>query len=85
MEDEDDLTQTSIDELPSSWETFLVAVNGREEHPNFKILWHDCIQEEGHIQNNMVNSKEENLSLTTRTEKERNPFASKNTFHAKKK
>ena len=43
--DEDDLLQTTIDGLPASWETFLVVVNGREEHPNFEILWHDCIQE----------------------------------------
>ena len=43
--DEDDLLQTAIDRLPSSWDTFLATVNGREEQPNFEILWHDCIQE----------------------------------------
>ena len=42
---EDDLLQTAIYGIPASWETFLVVVNGREEHPNFEILWHDCIQE----------------------------------------
>ena len=42
--DEDDIIQTHIDGIPSSWETFLVVVNGREERSNFKILWHDCIQ-----------------------------------------
>ena len=28
--DEDDLLQTAIDGIPSSWETFLAVVNGRE-------------------------------------------------------
>ena len=42
--DEDDVLQTAIDGLPSSWETFLVMVNGREENPNFEIIWHDFIQ-----------------------------------------
>ena len=47
--DDDDILQTTIDGIPTSWETFLAMVNGREEHPNFKILWNDCIQEEGCI------------------------------------
>ena len=42
--DEHDLLQTNIDGIPSSWETFLAAVNRREEKPNFKRLWHDCIK-----------------------------------------
>ena len=42
--DEENLLQTVIDRLPSSWETFLAVVNGREEHPNFKMLWNYCIQ-----------------------------------------
>ena len=42
--DEDGLIQTAINGFPSSWETFLVVVNGREKDPNFKILWHDFIQ-----------------------------------------
>ena len=40
---DDDLLQTAINGIPSSWETFLAAVNGREDQPNFEILWHDCI------------------------------------------
>ena len=55
---EDDVLQTAIDGLPTSWETFLVAVNGREEHTNFEILWHDFIQEEERIQNKVVHTKE---------------------------
>ena len=34
--------------------------------------------------NKMVSTKEENIALITRTEKERKPFAPKNTFCAKK-
>ena len=39
--------QTSINRLPSSWESFLAAINGREVEPNFERLWHDYLQEEG--------------------------------------
>ena len=39
-----DILQTTIDRLPSSLETFLVAVNRRKEKPNFEMLCHDCIQ-----------------------------------------
>ena len=42
--DEDDILQTSIEGLPTSWETFLVVVSGREEKTNFERIWHDCIQ-----------------------------------------
>ena len=47
--DDDDLVQTAVDGLSSTWEAFLVAVNGREIQPNFERLWHDCLQEEGRI------------------------------------
>ena len=43
--DEDDLLQTAIDRIPFSWDTFLTVVNGREESPKFKRIWHNCIQE----------------------------------------
>ena len=33
---EDDLLQTTTDGLPSSWDTFLAMVNGREEQFNFE-------------------------------------------------
>ena len=45
--DDDDLTQTVVDGLLSSWKTFLVVVNGREVQPNFERLRHDCLQEKG--------------------------------------
>jgi hypothetical protein len=44
---DDDLVQTAVDGLPESWETFLSSVNGREVQPNFKRLWHVCLEEEG--------------------------------------
>jgi hypothetical protein len=47
--DDDDLVQAIFDGLPSSWETFLSSVSGREIHPTSKRLWHDCLQEEGHF------------------------------------
>jgi hypothetical protein len=36
--DDDDLVQAIFDGLPSSWETFLSSVSGREIHPTFKRL-----------------------------------------------
>jgi hypothetical protein len=39
--DDDDLVQTIFDGLPSSWETFLSSVSGREIHPMFERLLHD--------------------------------------------
>ena len=44
--DDDELIQTIVYGLPSSWETFWSIVNGREVKPNFERLWHDCLQEE---------------------------------------
>jgi hypothetical protein len=48
--DDDDLVQSIVDGLPSSWETFLARINARENQPNFERLWHDWLQEEGRIQ-----------------------------------
>ena len=36
--DDDDLVQTVVDGLPSSWETFMAFVSGRENQPTFKKL-----------------------------------------------
>ena len=36
VKDQDDLLQASIHGLPSSWETFLDAVNCQKDHPNFQ-------------------------------------------------
>ena len=43
--DDDDLVQTVVDGLPSSSETFMASVSGRENHPTLERLWHDCIEE----------------------------------------
>ena len=61
--DDDDLVQIVIYNLPSSWETFLSIVNGREVQPSFERLWHDYIQEEIQIQGRNGPIKEENISL----------------------
>jgi hypothetical protein len=47
--DNDDLVQAIFYCLPSSWETFLSIVSGREIQPTFESLWHDCLQEESAI------------------------------------
>jgi hypothetical protein len=49
--DDDDLVQTTFDGLPDSWGVFLASVNGRESQPNFERLWHDCLEEEGRLNN----------------------------------
>jgi hypothetical protein len=41
--DDDDLVQAIFDGLPSSWETLLSIVSGREIHPMFERLWHDYL------------------------------------------
>jgi hypothetical protein len=38
--------QAIFDGLPSSWETFLSNVSGREIQLTFERLWHDFLQEE---------------------------------------
>ena len=44
--DDDDLVQTVVDGLPSSWETFMESISGHENQPTFERLWHDFIEEE---------------------------------------
>jgi hypothetical protein len=41
--DDDDLEQPIFYSLPSSWETFLSIVSGREIQPTFERLWHDFL------------------------------------------
>ena len=45
--DDDDLVQTVVDGLASSWKTFMASVSGRENQSTFERLWHDCIEQEG--------------------------------------
>ena len=43
--DDDDLVQAIFDGLPSSRETFLSSVSGREIQPTFERLWHECLED----------------------------------------
>jgi hypothetical protein len=56
--DDDDLVQTAVDGLLESWGIFLSSVNGREDQPNFKRLWHDLLEEEGRLK-----SRNEHLTI----------------------
>jgi hypothetical protein len=64
--DDDDLVQAIFDGLPSSWETFLSSVSGREIQPKFERLWHDCLQEESCTSTRSEPTKEENSALASR-------------------
>jgi hypothetical protein len=64
--DNDDLMQVIFDGLPSSWETFLSNVSGKEIQPMFERLWHDCLQGESHTATRSKPTKEENSTLTSR-------------------
>ena len=70
--DDDDLVQTVVDGLPSSWETFMASVSGQENLPTFERLWHDCIEEEGRTSCKVT--KEGDLALATKKHKFKKPF-----------
>jgi hypothetical protein len=63
--DDDDLLQAIFDGLPSSWETFLSSVSGREIHPTFERLWHDCLQEESRTTTRSEPTKKEHSALAS--------------------
>jgi hypothetical protein len=64
--DDDDLVQAIFDSLPSSWETFLSSVSGREIQPTFERLWHDFLQEESNTDTRSEPTKEEHSTLESR-------------------
>jgi hypothetical protein len=64
--DDDDLVQDIFDGLPSSWETFLSSMSGREIQPTFERLGHDCLQEESRTATRSETSKEEHSTLALR-------------------
>ena len=70
--DDDDLVQIVVDGLPSSWETFMASVCGRENQPAIERIWHDCTEEEG--RNSSKVTKEVNLALAAKTKKFKKPF-----------
>jgi hypothetical protein len=63
--DDDYLVQAIFYGLPSSWETFLSNVSGREIQPMFEILWHDCLQEESCTTTRIEPMKEEHSYLAS--------------------
>jgi hypothetical protein len=64
--DDDDLVQAIFDGLPSSWDTFLYSVSGREIQPTLERLWHDFLQEENHTATRSEPTKEEHSALASR-------------------
>jgi hypothetical protein len=64
--DDDDLVQAIFDGLPSSWETFLSSVSGREIQPTFERLWHDCLQEESRTATRSEPTRGEHSALASR-------------------
>jgi hypothetical protein len=64
--DDDDLVQAIFDGLPSSWETSLSSVSGREIKPTFERLWHDFLQEESRTATRSEPTKEEHPTLASR-------------------
>jgi hypothetical protein len=64
--DDDDLVQAIFYDLPSSWETFLSNVSGREIQPMFERLWHDFLQEEIFTSTRSEPTKEEHSDLASR-------------------
>ena len=74
--DDDDLVQTVVDGLRSSWETFMASVCGWENQPTFERLWHDCIEEEGRTSGKII--KEDNLALAAKAKKFKKPFPQQN-------
>jgi hypothetical protein len=64
--DDDDLVQAIFYGLPSSWETFLSSVSGREIQPTFERLWHGFLQEESHTATRSEPTKEEHSALASR-------------------
>ena len=69
---DDELVQIVVDGLPSSSETFMASVCGREKQPTFERFWHDCIQEEARNTDKVI--KQDNLALAAKTKKFKKPF-----------
>jgi hypothetical protein len=71
--DDDDLVQAIFYNLPSSWETFLSSVSGRDIQPMFERLWPNCLQEDIQTATRSETTKEEHSYLASR-------FKGKNKF-----
>ena len=64
--DDDDLVQTIFYGIPSSRETFLSRVSGRQIQPMFERLCHDFLQEESRTTTRSEPTKEEHSALASR-------------------
>ena len=71
--EDDDLIQAIFNGHPSLWDTFLASVNGRESQPTFERLWHDCLQDEGHMTSRSGTATDDTVALATKTRRGRNP------------
>ena len=69
--EDDGLVHTTLDGLPSTWETFVSGINARENQLSFDRLWTNCLQEEGRILNKSGPPSEENLALVANARKGR--------------
>ena len=83
--DADNIIQTTVDGIPPLRDKFLGIVNGRDEQPNFKSLWHDFLQEEGKIQIKSTYSKEENHAHVASMKRGKKYFSPKKFHHQKEK
>jgi hypothetical protein len=64
--DDDDLVQAIFYGLPSSWETFLSIVSGRDIQPTLESLWHYFLEEESRKATRSKPMKEEHSVLGSR-------------------
>jgi hypothetical protein len=64
--DDDDLVHAIFDGLPSSWETFLSSVSGRDIQPTFERLCRDFFQEESCTATRSKPTKEHHSTLASR-------------------
>jgi len=63
--DDVELVTITLNGFPSSWESFVQSICGREELPKFERLWVDCVQEEAEVlsKNNLQKPQDEGLKL----------------------
>jgi hypothetical protein len=82
--DDVELVTITLNGLPSSWESFVQSICGREKLPQFDRLWTDCIQEEARVLSKKSLQKPQDegtqaLTAHTRRKKVRTNFGKKNT------
>jgi hypothetical protein len=82
--DDAKLVTMTLNELPSSWESFVQRICGWEELPKFDQLWTDCVQEEAKLlsKNKLQRPQDEGtqaLAAHARKGKGKIKFGKKNT------